>query len=53
MNDHDTRLVVELSRRIHYDIKRRALENRLTIKEWVLRAIAREMVRENELNDKQ
>lgn len=41
MKISEKRLVIEIDRNLHHDIKKRALEKKLTIKAWIMMAIAK------------
>ena len=48
MKDRETRLVIEIDRSLHHKIKMLALERHMTIKSFVILAIARELQNEPE-----
>jgi len=41
MKISEKRLVIEIDRNLHHDIKKRALDKKLTIKAWIMVAIAK------------
>lgn len=43
MKPNETRLVIELDRRLHFTLKRKAIDSGLTLKKWVLKAIANQI----------
>lgn len=51
MSDDKSRLVIEIDKSLHYSIKRLALEQRTTIKNWLMEAIARKMDNDERVKD--
>ena len=49
MTKKNIRIVLEVSEKLRLDLKQRASDQYMTLKNWILRAIAREIKRENEL----
>lgn len=47
MRINETRLTIEIDRNLHYAIKRRALEKKLTLKAWLIMIIAKALRDEN------
>lgn len=46
------RLTIEIDETLRYTIKRRALEQRISLKDWILSAIATKIQEEDDLNAK-
>lgn len=47
MKPNETRLVIEFDKNLHHDIKRRAVEQRMTMKAWIILAVSKLMQEED------
>lgn len=47
MRENEKRLTIEIDKAIHHEIKRRALEKKVTLKSWILLAVIKAMNEED------